>query len=86
MIVAFIQTHGNGFWLHSLAAVGIMAVGWWFGHVMYAMAFNTALWPLREAWQKRHAPRDFFRFHPTLEWGCPVAAGLIMGTAIWHIN
>lgn len=31
MITKFLNTHGNGFWLHMLGAVAVMAVGWWTG-------------------------------------------------------
>jgi len=73
--VNFLRTHGNGFLLHMLGAVAIMALGWWFGHLIAAAFINTLLWPLRELWQKRHAPKDFFTFHVFLEWVPAVAVG-----------
>ena len=74
----FLKTHGNGFWLHTLAALAVMAVGWWAGYLQAALAFNLILWPAREFWQKRHAPQNFPTFHVFLEWGCPVLAALLI--------
>lgn len=64
--------------LHMLGAVVIMLVGWWLGYLLVAFITNTALWPGRELWQKRHAIRDFLSIHVTLEWAAPIAVAAVM--------
>lgn len=88
MIKAFFEEHGHGFWLHMLGAVAIMAVGWWVGvvHVgewridfrIFALGFNTSLWPVRELSQKGWEIRRTLTFHVFLEWFPAVAVGFII--------
>lgn len=44
------------------------------------LILNTGYWPVRELWQKigyGHPVKDFFTFHVTLEWACPVFLGIV---------
>ncbi len=77
MIKAFLDEHGNGFWLHGLGAVAIMLLFWYKGWPLW-LGFSTSniIWIVRECIQ--HPPFDIFTFHRILEWGTPLVAALLM--------
>ena len=74
----------HSFWFHMLIATALMLIGAWLGFLVQALIFNMALWPAREAWQKRANIKSFFKPHVILEWAAPMLAAIIMyGVLQW---
>jgi hypothetical protein len=66
--------------IHTGIAIVGMAILLLLGVSMWAaLALNTAIWPVREAWQHRPDYREIIT-HPQslLEWACPVVSGFII--------
>lgn len=76
MIKNFLDTHGNGFWLHGLGAIAIVLLFWFMcGMPAVGQAINFVLWPGREWLQ--HRASTIFTWHRTLEWGTPIITGFL---------
>jgi hypothetical protein len=76
MIKDFLREHGNGFWLHGLAAVAVVLAFWYFFDMaLFGAIVVTGGLFWREV--KQHSLSTVWTFHRILEWGTPLIAALL---------